>query len=151
MPPIPNVPRLASPGYARSVGADVLALGLAGFVGAFIVPRFGGEVLLVCFALALATAYRRRTVGIYDTDDTLVIRNFLRTRAVPWREARTVKVERDLTMPWLHVAALVRNDGGTVPVTGLRHSGEPNEAVMAFTRLVRERREGLSREVWREP
>jgi hypothetical protein len=145
---LPRSPRISSPSFHRPIGFDVLALLVLGFAAPFVIPRVGGGVLIVFLGLAVATMRRRRTMGAYEDTGGLVVRNYLRTRTVPWADAATVKVIRDPILPWLKVAAVVRNDGGTLPVTALRHVGEPTQDVMSLTRAVREGREGLSREVW---
>ena len=146
---LPRTPRIASPAYHRSVGFDVLALGLAGFVLP-LAPGIGGGAMLVCFALAFATALRRRTMGAYEGQDGLVVRNYLRTRQIPWANATTVRAQGDFTMPWLKVAVVVRSEGSSVPVSALRHFGEPTQDVLTLTRIVRERREARSRETWKD-
>ena len=147
--PLPRTPRIASPGYHRSIGFDVLALAAAGFLLP-LAPGFGGWVMLVCLALAFVVATRRPTVGAYDAQDGLVVRNFLRTHRLSWANVAGVRVTRDGVFPWLRVPVVVLNDRKTVPVTGLRHFGEPNQDVLTLTRVVREGRDGLSREVWRD-
>lgn len=106
--------------------------------------------MLPFFAAALATANRRRTLGAYERDEGLVVCNYLSTRLVPWPSALKVRVIRDPILPWLGVAAVALADGGSLPVSALRHVGEPTGDVLTLTRIVRERRDGLSRETWRE-
>jgi hypothetical protein len=147
--PLPRTRRIASPSFDRSVGADVLALGLAGLAAPFLVPpNVGAGVMFVLLAAALATANRRRTVGAYEGDDALVVRGFLATTAVPWEVCASVEVVRDPWLPWLRTAAVRRDDGRRVPVTALRHRGVPTAEVLNLTRIVREHREARSREPW---
>ncbi len=147
--PIPRTPRIANPAYHRSVGFDVLALGLAGLASSFVAPLRGWG-MLPFFAVALATANRRRTLGAYEGDEGLVVCNYLSTRLVPWPSAVKVRVIRDPILPWLEVAAVATADGGSLSVSALRHMGEPTGDVLTLTRIVRERRDGLSREIWRD-
>jgi hypothetical protein len=149
---LPRTPRIASPGFHRSVGFDVLALLVVAFLAPF-VTRVGGAAMLVGIALAFAVGYRRQTVGAYDGEHGLVVRNFLRTHLLPWPVVASVKIARDPVFPWLRVPAVVLHTAATgetraVCVSGLRHLGEPNTDVMSLTRVVREGRDGLSREVW---
>lgn len=144
---LPRSPRIASPGFHRSVGGDVLLVLVVAIVLAVTTPA-AGTAFLVGGLLAGGLAFRRTSLGAYEGEDALVIRNVLATRVLPWRDVISVKVIRDPVIPWLRVPVVILRDGRTVPVTGLRHTGEPTDDVLSLTRLVRERRDGLSREVW---
>lgn len=145
---LPRAPRIAAPGFDRSVGFDVLALGLAGVASPFILPEGGGIAVLLLLGAAAAVAMRRRTLGAYEGEHGLVVRNFLSTRLVSWQDAATVGARKDPWMPWLGVAAVKRADGTSQVVSALRHVGGPTQEVLVLTRVVRERREALSREPW---
>lgn len=147
---LPRAPRIAAPGFDRSVGFDVLTIGVAGLVSPFVLPAGGGLAVLLLLVAAAGVAIRRRTLGAYEGEHGLVVRNYLSTRLVSWPEAVTVEAQRDRWLPWLRVAAVKRTDGTSLVVSALRHVGEPTQEVLVLTRVVRERREALSRETWRD-
>jgi hypothetical protein len=145
---LPRTRRIASPSFDRSVGFDVLALGLLALAAPFVAPSVGAYLMLGLFAAAAAVANRRRTVGAYEDEAGVVVRGFTGTSLVPWPRCVTVEAIRDPVMPWLKVAAIRGSDGGRTVVTGLRHHGAPTAEVLRLTRLVREHRDARSREPW---
>lgn len=146
---LPRAPRIASPSFDRSIGFDVLAIGVAALAAPVILPSNGGYAMLAGLALAALTAMRRRSIGAYETDDALIVRGFLSTNVIPWNDARSVEDRRDPWLPWLRVAAVRRDSGEpAVAVTALRHAGDPPAPVMTLTRIVRDRREQRSRDLW---
>jgi hypothetical protein len=147
--PLPRGPRIAAPAFHRSMGFDVLALAALAFLALFVPGgTLGGALFLACVGGAVVVMRRRRSMGAYEDDDGLVIRNYLRTHVLAWPRASKAAVHRDPILPWLKVGAVDLLDGAIAPVTALRHAGRPPDELMVLTRIVRERREGLSRETW---
>jgi hypothetical protein len=147
--PLPNVPRIATPSFDRSIGLEVLLIGVAALVAPILLPPAGAPVMLGGLFLAALTATRRRTIGAYVGEDALVIRGYLGTVSIPWREADAVVTRRDGWLPWMQVAAVSRpDDRPAVPITALRYRGAPPSPVLTLTRIVRDRREGRDRQVW---
>ena len=131
------------------MGFDVLGLAAIAFLALFVPGgKLGGALFLACVGGAVLVMRRRRSMGAYEDDDGLVIRNYLRTHMLAWPRASKAAVHRDPFLPWLKVAAVELLDGAVAPVTALRHAGDPPDEVLILARVVRERREGLSREVW---
>jgi hypothetical protein len=146
---LPNVPRIASPSFDRSIGVDVLLIGATALAAPIAIPAAGAPVMLVGLFLAALVAMRRRTMGAYAGEDALVIRGYLSTISIGWREAHTVVTRRDGWLPWLQVAAVIGpDDGAPVPITALRHRGAPPSPALTLTRIVRDHREGRDRRVW---
>jgi len=149
MAPPPHATRFASPAFDRSVGADVLVVGILSLAAPFVIPAIGGGVLLVGLVLAALIAMRRRTIGAYVTDDAITVRGYVTSVTVPWSNADAVQQRRDPWLPWLKVASIARPAGASaVVVTGLRYTGDPPVPVLTLTRTVRDRRELRSRETW---
>lgn len=145
---LPRAPRIASPSFDRSIGLDVLAIGMGALAAPFAVPSVGGYVMLGGLAVAALTAMRRRTIGAYETDDALIVRGYLGTVFMPWTDAEAVVSRRDPFLPWLHVATVRPSSGAPVTVTALRYTGDPPAPVLTLTRIVRDHRELRSRETW---
>jgi len=101
---------------------DVLALGVAGFLSPLI-PRIGGAGMLVCFAAAFIAGARRPTMGAYEGEDGLVVRNYFRTRLIPWRNTVKVSSVGDMALPFVHVGAVELVSGLRMRVTALRYVG----------------------------
>jgi hypothetical protein len=149
MAPPPHTTRIASPAFDRSVGVDVLAVGVLALLAPFVVPAVGGYVMVAGLVIAALIAMRRRTIGAYIGEDAITVRGYLSSVTVPWSQADAVRVRRDPWLPWLKTAAIARPMGAApVVVTGLRHAGDPPSPVLTLTRMVRDRRELRSRETW---
>ena len=149
MAPPPHATRFASPAFDRSVGVDVLVVGILSLAAPFVIPTAGGAVLLGGLVLAALIAMRRRTIGAYVTDEAITVRGYVTSVTIPWSQADALQQRRDPWLPWLRVAAITRPTGApAVVVTGLRYLGDPPASVLSLTRMIRDRRELRSRETW---
>jgi len=145
---IPRAARLAAPRFARGAAfpfASGAAVALA--AGVFVTPLLGAVAALG----AVAVVVRRRTVGAYEGVDGLVVRNWFRTRELPWALLRVVESRRDAWAPWYRVPVIRLESGSPVPVSALRHLGRSAPAgALTLTRGVRDRREARSRQIYRD-